>query len=87
MEGVVQGQLVGNIDALGGPWGIIADEGMNRLARSTARKGLLSGVPVLGMPCPLCRPLVMTPGANLPPFWRDSVVALPYFPDEKVRMS
>ena len=65
--GVVRGQLVRKINALGGLWGIVTDEGMTRLACSTALKGSLSGVPALGMPCPLCRPLAVAPGANLPP--------------------
>jgi len=65
--GVVRGQLVRKIDALGGLWGIVPDEGMIRPACSTALKGSLSGVPVLGIPCPLCLPLALAPGANLPP--------------------
>jgi hypothetical protein len=46
---------------------IVTDEVITRLACSTALKGLLSGVPALGMPCPLCRLLAVAPGANLPP--------------------
>jgi hypothetical protein len=66
-RGVVRGQLVRKIDGLGGLWGIVTDEGMIRPACSTALKGSLSGVPVLGILCPLCLPLALAPGANLPP--------------------
>jgi hypothetical protein len=40
---------------------------MIRPACSTALEGSLSGVPVLGISCPLCLPLALAPGANLPP--------------------
>ncbi len=76
--GVIQGQLVCKVDVLGGFSSIVADEGMTRLACSTALKGSLSGVPALGMPCPLCRPLVMTPAPNLSPSTASGITLSPF---------